>query len=168
MLKPLIPASFEAEAKQSLENVGAVLKEAGMSPADAVSVQVLITDAALFDRMNAVYEAHFNDPKPTRTTVVVSKLVGRDMWRSPLPRGRSFRSLTPGKRTDRLASITPTKRELAPLHVPETRKNNRSLSLFQYLLQWTPQKVGSAPLASSSPERPSGVKPRRVRARRSD
>ena len=71
-----IPASFEAEVKQSLENIGAVLKEAGMSPADVVSVQVYLTDGALFDRMNTVYKAHFKDPKPTRTTVVVSKLVG--------------------------------------------------------------------------------------------
>ena len=71
-----IPASFEAEVKQSQENVGAVLKEAGMSPDDVVSVQVSITDGALFDRMNGVYKAHFKDPKPTRTTVVVSKLVG--------------------------------------------------------------------------------------------
>ena len=71
-----IPASFEAEVKQSLENIGAVLKEAGMSTADVVSVQVYLTDGALFDRMNGVYKAHFRDPKPTRTTVVVSKLVG--------------------------------------------------------------------------------------------
>jgi 2-iminobutanoate/2-iminopropanoate deaminase len=71
-----IPDSFEAEMKQSLENIGAVLKEAGMSPADVVSVQVYLTDGALFDRMNTVYKAHFPDPKPTRTTVVVAKLVG--------------------------------------------------------------------------------------------
>lgn len=71
-----ISPTFEAEVKQSLENIGAVLKAAGMSTADVVSVQVYITDGALFDRMNAVYKAHFKDPKPTRTTVVVSKLVG--------------------------------------------------------------------------------------------
>ena len=71
-----ISPNFEAEVKQSLENIGAVLKEAGMSTADVVSVQVYITDGALFDRMNAVYKSHFKDPKPTRTTVVVSKLVG--------------------------------------------------------------------------------------------
>jgi 2-iminobutanoate/2-iminopropanoate deaminase len=71
-----IPASFEAEVKQSLDNINAVLKEAGMTPADVVSVQVYITDAALFDRMNTTYKAYFKDPKPTRTTVVVSKLVG--------------------------------------------------------------------------------------------
>ena len=71
-----IPASFETEVQQSLNNIEAVLKEAGMSSADAVSVQVYLTDGALFDRMNTVYKAHFKDPKPTRTTVVVSKLVG--------------------------------------------------------------------------------------------
>jgi 2-iminobutanoate/2-iminopropanoate deaminase len=71
-----IPGSFEAEVKQALENIGVVLKEAGMSPADVVSVQVYLTDGALFERMNAVYTAYFKDPRPTRTTVVVAKLVG--------------------------------------------------------------------------------------------
>ena len=71
-----IPATFEAEVKQSLDNMNAVLKEAGMTPADVVSMQVYITDAAFFDRMNTVYKAYFKDPKPARTTVVVSKLVG--------------------------------------------------------------------------------------------
>ncbi len=71
-----IPATFEAEMKQALDNVGAVLKEAGMSIADVVSVQVYLTDAALFNRMNTVYKANFKDPKPARTTVVISKLVG--------------------------------------------------------------------------------------------
>jgi 2-iminobutanoate/2-iminopropanoate deaminase len=71
-----IPATFEAEVKQSLDNINAVLKEAGMTLSDVVSVQVYLTDGALFDRMNTVYKATFKDPKPTRTTVVVAKLVG--------------------------------------------------------------------------------------------
>ena len=71
-----IALTFEAEMKQSLSNIEAVLKEAGMSLADVVSVQVYLTDGALFDRMNTVYKATFPDPKPTRTTVVVAKLVG--------------------------------------------------------------------------------------------
>ena len=71
-----IPAKFEAEVKQALDNIGVVLKEAGMSPADVVSVQVYLTDGAMFQRMNAVYTKFFQDPRPTRTTVVVAKLVG--------------------------------------------------------------------------------------------
>ena len=71
-----IPGDFDAEVKQSLNNIGAVLKAAGMSPDNVVSVQVYLTDGATFERMNAVYKAYFNDPRPTRTTVVVAKLVG--------------------------------------------------------------------------------------------
>ena len=62
--------------KQSLDNIGAVLKAANMTPSDVVSVQVYLTDAANFARMNAVYTSYFKDPRPTRTTVVVAKLVG--------------------------------------------------------------------------------------------
>jgi len=71
-----IPNDFDAEVKQALENVGSVLKAAGMSAADVVSVQVYLTDAATFQQMNAVYKEFFKDPRPTRTTVVVAKLVG--------------------------------------------------------------------------------------------
>jgi 2-iminobutanoate/2-iminopropanoate deaminase len=71
-----ISSDFDAEVRQCLENIGAVLKAAGMSPADVVSVQVYITDAAKFQRMNAVYTSYFKDPRPTRTTVVVAGLLG--------------------------------------------------------------------------------------------
>src|SRR5262245_14799150 len=71
-----IPDTFEAEVKQPLDNVGLVLKEAGMSFADAVTVQVYLTDMELFQRMNAVYTTVFPEPRPARTTVGVAKLVG--------------------------------------------------------------------------------------------
>jgi len=71
-----IPGDFEAEVKQSLDNIGVVLKEAGMSPADVVSVLVYLTDVETFERMNKVYSSYFKAPRPTRTTVVVAKLVG--------------------------------------------------------------------------------------------
>ena len=71
-----IPTDFDAEVRQSLANIEAVLKAAGMSPADVVSVQVYLNDAGRFQRMNAVYTSYFKDPRPTRTTVVVAGLVG--------------------------------------------------------------------------------------------
>src|SRR6185295_15858550 len=71
-----VPADFDAEMKQALNNISVVLKAAGMSPSDVVSVQVYLTDGATFKRMNAVYTDFFKDPRPTRTTVVVAKLVG--------------------------------------------------------------------------------------------
>jgi 2-iminobutanoate/2-iminopropanoate deaminase len=70
-----VAASFDAEVKQALDNIDAVLTAAGMTSADVVSVQVYLTDTALFQRMNKVYTGYFKDPRPARTTVVVAKLV---------------------------------------------------------------------------------------------
>jgi 2-iminobutanoate/2-iminopropanoate deaminase len=71
-----LPDDFDAEVKQCLDNIGLVLKEAGMSFDDAVAVQVYLTDMSLFPRMNAVYTTYFKEPRPVRTTVGVAKLVG--------------------------------------------------------------------------------------------
>jgi len=71
-----IPADFETEVKQCLSNIDDVLKAAGMSQANVVSVQVYLTDRAKFQQMNAVYTTYFKDPRPTRTTVVVAGLLG--------------------------------------------------------------------------------------------
>jgi reactive intermediate/imine deaminase len=71
-----IPGEFEAEVKQTLDRVGLILKEAGMTFDDAVTVQVYLTDMGLFPRMNAVYTTYFKEPRPARTTVGVAKLVG--------------------------------------------------------------------------------------------
>ena len=71
-----IPEDFEAEVRQTLDNIGFVLKEAGMTFDNAVSVQVYLTDMSLFQSMNSVYTKYFNEPRPTRTTVGIAKLVG--------------------------------------------------------------------------------------------
>jgi reactive intermediate/imine deaminase len=71
-----IPSDFETEVKQCLDNVGLILKEAGMTFDNAVTVQVYLTDMELFQRMNAVYTTYFKEPRPARTTVGVAKLVG--------------------------------------------------------------------------------------------
>jgi enamine deaminase RidA (YjgF/YER057c/UK114 family) len=70
-----IPADFEAEVKTCLERIGIILKAAGMTYRDAVSVQVYLTDMDLFARMNTVYTSYFKDPRPARTTVGVTRLV---------------------------------------------------------------------------------------------
>lgn len=70
------PAEFEAEVRQCLDNIGLILKEAGMSFEDVVSVQVYLTDMDLFARMNKVYMTYFQEPRPTRTTVGVTRLAG--------------------------------------------------------------------------------------------
>src|SRR5450759_4154105 len=54
-----VPADFETDVKTLLSNIGIVLKAAGMTYKDAVSVQVYLTDMDLFQRMNAVYTTFF-------------------------------------------------------------------------------------------------------------
>jgi 2-iminobutanoate/2-iminopropanoate deaminase len=60
--------------KTCLDNIGIILKAAGMTYKDVVSVQVYLTDMDLFPRMNAVYTTVFQEPRPARTTVGVTKL----------------------------------------------------------------------------------------------
>ncbi len=72
-----IPDNFEEEVKACLDNIDRILKEAGVTPASAVAVQVYLTDMDLFDRMNKVYMTYFPEPRPARTTVGVAKLVGK-------------------------------------------------------------------------------------------
>jgi 2-iminobutanoate/2-iminopropanoate deaminase len=69
------PAAFEDEVKQTLDNVGAILKKAGYTFADAVAVQVHLADIEDFQRMNKIYMSYFPEPRPARTTVGGVKLV---------------------------------------------------------------------------------------------
>jgi 2-iminobutanoate/2-iminopropanoate deaminase len=68
------PADFDAEVKVCLDRIGIILKAAGMTYEDVVSVQVYLTDIDLFAKMNAVYGSVFKSPRPARTTVGVTKL----------------------------------------------------------------------------------------------
>ena len=69
-----VPDDFEAEVKLCLDRVGIILKAAGMTFDNAVTVHVYLTDIDLFARMNAVYTTYFKTPRPARTTVGVTKL----------------------------------------------------------------------------------------------
>lgn len=69
-----VPEDFEAEVKLALDNIGIILKAAGMTYKDVVSVQVYLTDVDLFAKMNGVYGKVFAAPRPSRTTVGVTKL----------------------------------------------------------------------------------------------
>jgi 2-iminobutanoate/2-iminopropanoate deaminase len=69
-----VPADFDAEVHQVLDNIGIILREAKMTYGDVVSVQVYLTDMALFPRMNAIYTTYFKTDRPARTTVGVLKL----------------------------------------------------------------------------------------------
>ena len=69
-----LPKDFHQEVKDCLENIGRVLKEAGMDYSDVVSVQIFLVDMSQFQEVNSIYKGYFKAPFPSRTTVEVSKL----------------------------------------------------------------------------------------------
>jgi len=64
----VVSGGIEAQTKKALENVGAVLKAAGMDYKDVVSVNVYLADARDFDAMNKVYREVFATNPPVRAT----------------------------------------------------------------------------------------------------
>ena len=57
------------QGAQTLENVKAILAEAGATMDDVVKVTVHVADIATFGEFNGVYERYFAEPRPVRTTV---------------------------------------------------------------------------------------------------
>jgi len=64
-----------SQTAQTIENVAALLAEAGCTLKDVVSCLVHITDADHFAELNRVYESYFEAPRPVRTTVVAGLVV---------------------------------------------------------------------------------------------
>ena len=65
------------EARQVMENMMAVLEEAGFSAKDVVSAVVYLTDIDTLYTVDAVWQEYFSDPQayPSRAVVEVSALV---------------------------------------------------------------------------------------------
>lgn len=70
----LVAGGFEAEARQVLRNLEAVLAAAGCDFADVVRTGIYLTDFANFPAINALYEKAVGDHRPARTTVQVAGL----------------------------------------------------------------------------------------------
>ena len=67
-------ADIRAQARQSLENIKAILAAAGTDMAHVVKTTVLLQDMADFAAMNEVYAEYFSEPYPARAAVQVAKL----------------------------------------------------------------------------------------------
>jgi 2-iminobutanoate/2-iminopropanoate deaminase len=81
----LVKGGFEAEARQALANIQAVLEASGASMADVVRVNVSLTEVSRFAEMDRIYREFFSAPYPTRNTIGVKELwggaqVGFDVW----------------------------------------------------------------------------------------
>ena len=70
----LVPGGIEAETRRTLENIKAVLEEAGSNMDSVVSTFVFMTDLKDFSKMNAIYAEYFKTNPPGRTTVEIKSL----------------------------------------------------------------------------------------------
>lgn len=70
----LLKGDIEKETKQCLDNVLAILEEGGATLEDIVKVTIYITNMDNFPLVNGIYEEYFNEHKPARCCVEVSKL----------------------------------------------------------------------------------------------
>ncbi|HEX3703765.1 MAG TPA: RidA family protein [Vicinamibacterales bacterium] len=64
-----VKGDITAQTQTVLDNGTAILKAAGMTPADVVSARVFIADAGQFQEMNAAYRTYFSKDPPARATV---------------------------------------------------------------------------------------------------
>ena len=73
-----VPKDIVAQARQSLENVKAIIEEAGLKVGDIVKTTVFVKDLNDFGAVNAEYEKFFkenNHPNfPARSCVEVARL----------------------------------------------------------------------------------------------
>jgi 2-iminobutanoate/2-iminopropanoate deaminase len=72
----IVGDTIEEQTEVTLRNVERLLQAGGYEPSDVVSVLVHLADLDDFAGYNAVYERHFPDPKPVRTTVGAKLLRG--------------------------------------------------------------------------------------------
>ena len=81
----VVAGGFEAEVRQALDNIKAVVEAAGITLASVVRVNVSLIDVERFADMDAIYREYFAEPYPTRNTIGVAQLwggaqVGFDVW----------------------------------------------------------------------------------------
>lgn len=71
----LVTGNIEDETKMVMENLGAILKEAGLNFEHVVKTSIFISDMNNFAKINKVYGTYFDpDTAPARETVEVANL----------------------------------------------------------------------------------------------
>ena len=69
-----ISGGIAAQTRQSLENMQHVLQAAGCTLDHVVKTTCYLADMALFQEMNAMYQAFFTVAPPARTTIAAREL----------------------------------------------------------------------------------------------
>lgn len=69
-----LPPDVEGQAKQSLANLRAILKEAGATPAHVVKTTVFLASMDDFAAVNKIYSETFGENPPARSCIAVAAL----------------------------------------------------------------------------------------------
>ena len=69
-----IPESIEAQTEQVMQNIGAILHEAGYDFKDVIKSTCLLSDIANFKAMNEVYAKYYPKDCPARAAFAVKDL----------------------------------------------------------------------------------------------
>jgi 2-iminobutanoate/2-iminopropanoate deaminase len=70
----IVSGGIKEQTKQSLKNLEAIVKEAGLSLKDIVRCGIFIKDMNDFAAVNEIYAEFFSEHKPARACVEVSRL----------------------------------------------------------------------------------------------
>ncbi|MBK7390864.1 MAG: RidA family protein [Bacteroidetes bacterium] len=70
----MVQTSISDEAKQVMENLKAILEEAGLGFENVVKTSIFLMNIADFNAVNEVYGSFFSGDFPARETVQVAKL----------------------------------------------------------------------------------------------
>ena len=70
----IVQGDVRAQAKQVMENIQAVLKQADLNFSDIVKTTIFLTDMKEFSMVNEVYGSFFKNNYPARSTVQVAAL----------------------------------------------------------------------------------------------
>ena len=70
----VLPEGVEAQAKQAMENLKAVVEAAGMTMSDIDKTTVFLADINDFAAVNAIYASYFTGDAPARSCVQVAQL----------------------------------------------------------------------------------------------
>ena len=69
-----MPATFDAQLRQCLENIKAVVEAAGLTMDHVVYTQAYLTDIANYERMDPLWRQYFPKAPPARSTMGVYRL----------------------------------------------------------------------------------------------
>lgn len=70
----MVTGDIQQQTKQSLENIKAILEEAGLNFNNVIKTTVFIKDMDDFAKINEIYGNYFNENKPARACVEVARL----------------------------------------------------------------------------------------------